>query len=176
MRHARTVAAPGLCYGRLDVPADPADTRTCAQHLATVLAPGLIVRTSPARRCQELARALQGQRPDLRASVDVRLQELDFGCWEGRTWEAIGEAALSAWTAAFADHRPGGGEALQSLLDRVGLALEDVRDTGRDTVWITHAGVIRAARLLAHGVRRIERAADWPDAPVPFGAIETLAL
>jgi alpha-ribazole phosphatase len=43
-------------------------------------------------------------------------------------------------------------------------------------VWITHAGVIRAARLIASGKRRVAQASEWPvDAP-GFGQWCTLDL
>ncbi len=36
---------------------------------------------------------------------------------------------------------------------RVGAAWDDWRASGRDAVWVTHAGVMRAALLLSRGVR-----------------------
>jgi alpha-ribazole phosphatase len=42
--------------------------------------------------------------------------------------------------------------------------------TSHDSVWITHAGVARAALLLSRGVAYVDQASDWPlDAPA-FGA------
>ena len=47
------------------------------------------------------------------------------------------------------------------------------RDRGKgDVLWITHAGVIRAVRLLLAGVRVVERADQWPREAVPFGGVE----
>ena len=100
---------------------------------------------------------------------------MDFGKWEGRRWDAIGETALSAWTSDFARHRPGGGESVQQLLERVQRALQHDRDRD-DVLWITHAGVIRAARWLLSGVRQVERADQWPTEVVPFGGVECHAL
>jgi alpha-ribazole phosphatase len=177
VRHAVTLAAPGLCYGRLDLPAAGPATRAAAQALAHALPPAIPLRRSPAQRCRQLAEALAELRPDLPAAiVDERLHEMDFGAWEGRPWDAIGAPALAAWTADFAGHAPGGGETVQALLARVGRALADVRAARQPGAWITHAGVIRACRLLARGVERVALAADWPREPVPFGSWETIDL
>jgi len=37
-------------------------------------------------------------------------------------------------------------------------------------VWITHAGVIRAATLLTQGLRQVQRADQWPIAAPAWGA------
>nr|WP_293193082.1 histidine phosphatase family protein [Ottowia sp.] len=66
------------------------------------------------------------------------------------------------------------GETVDELMARVGAAWDDWRAGGRDAVWVTHAGVIRAAALLARGARRIERAGDWPAEPLAFGAAVVL--
>ncbi|MDP3166645.1 MAG: phosphoglycerate kinase, partial [Hydrogenophaga sp.] len=45
-----------------------------------------------------------------------------------------------------------------------------------DTVWVTHAGIIRAAQLLARGVRDVERADQWPLDATACGQWRTLEL
>jgi alpha-ribazole phosphatase len=42
---------------------------------------------------------------------------------------------------------------------------------GRDAAWITHAGVIRAVLLLHQGVRRVERADQWPTRAIGMGEV-----
>lgn len=159
-RHAPALIAPGICYGVLDVPADEATTRTAAQQLAQALPKGLIACYSTLQRCEQLALALQGLRPDLIPKPDPRLCEMNFGAWEGRSWQAIGAEAMAAWTDDFAEHRPGGGENLVEFMQRVGEAWDELGTA--PALWITHAGVIRAATLLARGQRHIERADQWP--------------
>jgi alpha-ribazole phosphatase len=177
VRHAVTLAPPGICYGRLEVEADPAATRQAALALAAVLPPAIHVRSSPAQRCRRLAEALGAMRPDLSGvAYDARLQEMDFGTWEGRPWDAIGEDAVAAWTSDFARHTPGGGEPVEALLARVASALAQARTDRGGTVWITHAGVVRATRLLARGTRTVASASEWPDGEVPFGSWETIEL
>ena len=124
VRHAAPLVAPGTCYGALDVPADAAATQTAALRLAAALPRAARVFHSPLQRCEQLAKVLQGLRPDLASKRDARLRELDFGAWEGQPWSAIAKSAIDAWTAAFATHAPGGGESLALMLERVASALQ----------------------------------------------------
>lgn len=174
-RHAQPLIAPGVCYGQLDMAAEPRATAECAQALATALPAGLRVVASPLQRCEQLAQALRALRPDLAYKTDARLKEMAFGQWEGRAWQSIAQSELAAWTSEFA-HYPAGqsGESVAAFMARVGAAFDEARSA--NTLWITHAGVIRAATLLAQGVRHIERADQWPlDAP-KYGQWQTLAL
>lgn len=87
---------------------------------------------------------------------------MDFGSWEGRAWQDIAPAELQAWTDGFAHHAVGGsGESTTQVMARVASAYDELHGP-HDTLWITHAGVIRAAELIARGVRQINQASDWP--------------
>jgi alpha-ribazole phosphatase len=175
-RHAKPLIDPGICYGRQDVAADPAATAECAQVLAGLLPAGARVTHSPLQRCAQLAQALQERRPDLTYETDSRLQEMDFGAWEGRAWSDIGPAELQAWTDIFADHAVGGsGESTRQVMARVASAFDELQGQA-DTLWITHAGVIRAAELIACGVRQITRADEWPVNAPAYGQWCTLEL
>lgn len=174
VRHAAPDLAAGICYGRLDVPADTAATRQAALALAAELPAGALIRSSPLQRCEQLAKAVCGLRPDSACETDPRLAEMDFGSWEGLAWDAVDPAALQAWTDRFEHYRPGGGEAVGELMQRVAAAWEDAARESRPTAWITHAGVIRAALLLAAGRRTVTAAADWPREEVPFGSCRVL--
>lgn len=178
VRHAQVLLAPGTCYGALDVAADPDATRQCAVALAAVLPQGATISTSPLQRCEQLALMLIGLRPDLTLKTDPRLQEMNFGTWEGRPWAELGQPALDAWTARFADHVVGGhGETVSAVMARVAEAFDELPVAGAPhVVWITHAGVIRAVQLLAQGIRKVERADQWPQEGVACGQWRTLAL
>ncbi|MGB4115220.1 MAG: histidine phosphatase family protein [Polaromonas sp.] len=166
VRHAQPLIAKGICYGQLDVKADLLETQKSADMLKNVLPQGAYLFTSPLQRCELFAPVLIGLRPDLIHKKDARLQEMNFGQWEGRPWADIDPAALSAWTDDFAHYRAGGtGESVTQFMTRVAAAFDEL-DATKDTVWITHAGVIRAATLLAQGIRHISQASEWPtDAP-----------
>jgi alpha-ribazole phosphatase len=197
-RHAQPLVGTGICYGRLDMAADAGATAECAQRLAARLPAGLCVVSSPLRRCAQLAQALRALRPDLACQTDARLREMNFGRWEGRAWQDIDRDELEAWTRDFADYAVGhDGESVAAFMRRVGAAFDGlgrVQETGMksqtltptlsqrereqegDTLWITHAGVIRAAQLLARGVRRVERAAQWPLEAPKYGQWQVLDL
>ena len=176
VRHAPVLLAPGSCYGALDVAADAAATSAAALALADVLPHDVRVSTSPLQRCEQLAHTLHGLRPDLVLKTDARLREMNFGNWEGQRWDAIAQSEFDAWTADFANHAVGGhGETVRAVMTRVGEAFDELK-TDTDAVWITHAGIIRAAQLLAQGIREVERADQWPLEATACGQWRTLAL
>ena len=172
VRHAQPLIAPGVCYGALDVAADLDATRVAAQALAGSLPKHATVVTSPLQRCELLAHVLFGLRPDLSYKTDARLAEMNFGVFEGQHWDSISLQAYEAWTSDFWRHRFGGSESVSEFMTRVGQAWDDACPATADQrplVWITHAGVIRAASLISQGVREVHEAAGWPAGAPEFG-------
>lgn len=167
VRHATPLIASGVCYGALDVAAGAQHTLLAARALAQAIPLHCKVWVSPLQRCKQLADALSGIRPELKPQTDTRLREMDFGKWEGVAWDAIPLAAMQAWTDDFGAHRFGGMESANEVLARVA----DLWDAARQhpdepQVWISHAGVARAAQLLSKGIRSVDSANQWPtDAP-----------
>jgi len=174
VRHAQPLIDPGICYGASDMPADAAATRSCAQALARVLPDRARVFTSPLLRCTQLAQALQRLRPELAATPDARLVEMDFGVWEGWRWADIPKPAIDAWTLDFAHTRFGGRESVQQLMDRVASMRVFSYTLGVPVVWLTHAGVIRAGTLLSARIRQLHRADQWPVAGPAYGECRIL--
>lgn len=139
VRHPKPLIDPGICYGRLDCPAE--DAVSAATVLMGELPAGLPVWTSPLIRCRELAERLHPQ-----PIIDHRLAEIHFGDWEGRRWDDIPRAELDAWAADVAGYVPPGGESPRELQRR---ALDFVASLDvPEAVIVTHAGVIRT--LLAY--------------------------
>lgn len=174
VRHAQPLIAPGTCYGALDVAADPQATLAAAQALAKTLPMHARVVTSTLQRCELLALTLYGLRPDLSYKTDARLAEMNFGEFEGQRWNSISAQAYDNWMADFWLHRFGGAESVAEFMARVALAWGEARTHaagGKAQVWITHAGVIRAARLISKGVREIHEAALWPADGPEFGQV-----
>jgi alpha-ribazole phosphatase len=176
VRHARPLIDPGICYGRLDIPADTAHTHASAARLAQALAgtqPS--VWCSPMRRARQLADALTAARPGLSYQVSEALAEMDFGAWEGQPWTEIGQTAMEQWTNQFMHHAPGGGETVAQLLARVQQALDTSINNAQQNghwpvLWITHAGVIRALDVMRHHPHPNQlTAADWPRHGPGFG-------
>lgn len=171
VRHAQPLVKPGVCYGALDLAADHAATQAAASALAAELPKGLRVWVSPLQRCEQLALELQALRLDLTFKTDARLAEMNFGQWEGVPWAQIPAPAVARWTDDFGEHRFGGVESANAVLARVAAVWnETVHETQGlaepAAVWLTHAGVIRAAHLVARGQLQVQQAAQWPtDAP-----------
>ncbi len=161
VRHPAPDIAPGHCYGRLDVGLSAAGLLAADGLRARLGAAGIAQRTSsPARRCRTIDEA---------ATLDDRLQELDFGAWEGRPWDGIDRAALDAWAADPLGFAPPGGEAGAALLARVTAFATDLLRRGQDAIVITHGGPLRLLPALLQG--------QTPDllAPAPpFGAVVEL--
>lgn len=143
LRHPPAEAVPGICYGRLDLDCAPGAGARIAALLA-VLPPVSAIRASPARRCRALAEAIAG-RDGLAVVTDERLAELDFGAWEGRFWAEIPRAESDPWAADPERLAPPGGETFAALRARVAAALADAP---AGAAIVTHAGVIRAARMI----------------------------
>lgn len=177
LRHAQPLIAPGVCYGQLDVPADPSQTLQAAMRFTSQLPCHAIVRYSPLQRCKQLAHALQ--LPALQLRSDARLQEMHFGDWEGRTWNDIGKAAVDAWSHDLYGNAPGQGESLAAMLGRIRAALReswqyDSQLGSRDVVWVTHAGSMRCVQWLLRYGQAQPAMQDW-NLPAPaFG--QSMAL
>jgi alpha-ribazole phosphatase len=174
VRHGRPLLPDGVCYGALDVAADPQHTAQIAAMLGERLPLGAELRSSPRQRCMALARAVVALRSDLTLRTEPRIAEMDFGQWEGWRWDDIPRHAFDAWTGQFADHRFGGAESVQDLMHRVGQAWDEARAATSLQLWITHAGVMSAATLLARGVRSVHRAQDWPASSARHGELLSL--
>ncbi|CAM3710713.1 histidine phosphatase family protein [Castellaniella denitrificans] len=184
IRHTVPDIPPGHCYGRLDV---PARTHGLAAWLADWDAgrhPGQPWRgfgrllSSPALRCVELARALS-DRMDLAVETDPCWREMDFGAWEGLSWDAIGRAAVDAWAADPVHHAPGGGESALAMMRRVARGGESVRAAGRDAILVCHGGTIRMLRAwrAARIAAMAGEAGGWPgsDSGDPAGLAARLS-
>lgn len=174
VRHAQPLVAPGMCYGSLDVPADPIATQKAAHALALVLPQGAQLRSSVLQRCVLLAHHLCALRPDLTCRPETRLVEMNFGSYEGVAWADIPKYALDVWTENFANHRFGGKESVAEFMLRVASVWDESRLI--ENVWITHAGVARAAVLLEKGIRIPTYASQWPEAAPGFGQWVKLGL
>lgn len=161
IRHPRPLIAAGICYGQLDIPAE--NPALAAAALQAQLPAGLPLWSSPLRRCRDLAQALaakadgtvgegggaagaQGGAPRL----DARLAEINFGAWEGRPWDAIPRDQIDAWAADVGGYVPPGGESPRQLQARVLEFFNTLPD--RDTVVVTHAGVIRSLLAADQGL------------------------
>jgi alpha-ribazole phosphatase len=148
IRHTQTAADPGLCYGQSDIAlADSFDDETDTLHgKLPEFGDDCKVYSSPLSRCLQLARTFSDE-----VTSDPRLQELNFGAWEGKRFDDIDAEALQQWTDNFVTAAPPEGENFEDLYQRTGSFWQDLLKTEAEQVLvITHAGVIRA--LLARAL------------------------
>lgn len=164
VRHPAPDIAPGLCYGRRDMPLRP-DAGPVVRHIAADLrAHGLArVWTSPARRCRVVAEAV-----GIAVVVDPRLWELDFGAWEGVAWNDVPRAALDAWAADPLGFAPPGGESGADLLRRVRAVHRALCDNGEDCAVVAHGGPLKLLAALLRG--------EAPDLLAPAPAIGSVQV
>jgi len=103
--------------------------------------------SSPLRRCADFARDL-ALRQTLPLEIDVRLREIHFGDWEGKTASELLAAdpeALSRFWNDPVNHPPPGAEDVRALEARVLFALEELvrRYSGEQVLVVTHGGPLR---------------------------------
>jgi alpha-ribazole phosphatase len=200
VRHPTPLIAPGICYGRLDVPVGTHASWPCVSRPSTHerqgadgrdttdqdgqtqvpvpshnglaadngvatgpdLSGAVRVWTSPARRCRGVAEAI-ARALSVPLIVDPRLQELDFGEWEGRPWDAIARADLDRWAACPWRFAPPGGESGAELVARVCEFHAELRE---DCVVVSHGGPLKVLAALLAGTP-IDLLAEAP----PLGSI-----
>ena len=158
-RHARPRGVEGRCIGRTNVAVDRRKSKRLAHRIRTWArrhgAPRIVL-TSPSQRGADVGRWLA--RWGWQHRLDARLLELDFGSWDGLEWSAISRAQVDAWCADFAQHRPGAGESVASLLTRCAAF---IAEAPRACV-VGHAGWISAALWLERSADAPPRAETWP--------------
>jgi alpha-ribazole phosphatase len=169
LRHPPLPQAQGLCYGRLDLPLPSATFDAVAAHLhaqssATSISSihtseidlrRLPIISSPAQRCLGLARAwhrlnINAQVDKPAPRIDLRLLEMHFGAWEGRTWPSISRDDLDRWAADVVHFLPPDGESFADVIVRVHDLLSELHTPH---LIVAHGGVIRAAWHLLGGYR-----------------------
>jgi alpha-ribazole phosphatase len=144
IRHTTPLISGGLIYGRLDVPlADSFEEEVLSvlQQLPNTLD---AVYSSPSTRCTALAAMISTA-----YKTDEALYELDFGSWEGSTWDAVAGAACDQWMNDFVNRATPNGESMLQMQERImkfwaKLLLQQYNHVAI----VTHGGVIRI--LLAH--------------------------
>jgi alpha-ribazole phosphatase len=154
IRHARPRIADGICYGRLDAelaqPVSPGPARMLAA--AGTQVPDRIVASTAARArdtARLLAQALSVKAPAPAVETDGRLCELDFGAWEGLSWDAVPRDQLDLWAADLLGACPHGGESAAQGMARVTGWADALPADAPGCIWMVgHAGPMRM--LAAH--------------------------
>ena len=151
VRHGRTAwNARRRFQGQTDVPLDD-EGRAQAAALGALLRRERIdaAVSSDLVRASETARIVLGPRT-VALRLDPDLREMDFGAWEGLTWDEIRAATPGierGGETTVEQYAPPGGETFDALCARVGRAVERAAaEVGEDGVVVaaTHAGPLHA--------------------------------
>ena len=148
VRHAETTwNLEGRIQGSRDTQLSPdglAQTEKTVAFLSTL--PFDIVFTSPLARARAIAEPVAASLGILPIVVP-ELREIEFGDWEGHTWDEVGAmfpATMAAWELKSPEARPDGGESLADVGDRarkVRLMLES--NLGQLVLVVAHGGFNR---------------------------------
>lgn len=157
IRHGETeAAARGRCYGKLDVCLSDLG-REQMRRVARRLKKTHInaVYSSPRRRAYESAEIIASKH-NLEVSSDSRLCEIDFGKFEGLTYDEAAERypeEYRAWMERPTEVTFPGGENFTALRERVTNCAAHIRasHSGQIVAVVTHGGVNRV--LLAEALR-----------------------
>ena len=145
-RHGETELNRQGCFvGRTDLPLSDLGQQQ-ADALARVVAknPPDEIFVSPLIRARQTAEKLQPT-----AQVDDDLREIDFGCWDGLTFDEISAREdahlLEGWACFDSEFCFPEGESLKAFLARTDEAAYRMMEHPADTVMVVaHGGVIRA--------------------------------
>jgi alpha-ribazole phosphatase len=156
VRHTETEATAGRCIGQSNVALSEkgsADVAKLVEQLKP-LAPSVMI-SSDLLRCRVLAEAL-AKAVKVDVVFETAWREINFGQWEGKTWDEIytqDRARYEAWTKDFVTIAPPEGESFVTLQLRIARAMNALSAYQAETiVVVTHAGAIRAALSCAMGL------------------------
>ncbi len=160
IRHGPTAwNAERRIQGHTDIPLSPEGRAEVATWRVPADLADFRVLASPLTRARQTAEGL-GLAVD---AVEPALSERSWGDWEGERLPELRdryEDDMKAWEARGLDFRPPGGESPRDLQDRLRPLLARLAAEERDTLAVTHRGVIRAVYALATGW---DMRADAPD-------------
>lgn len=146
LRHGAPTT-PGLFLGRTDTAPTPGGIAACVERARDLEIEAIV--SSDLTRASAAAAAI-GESRGLRARVDPRWRELDFGTWDGLAAAQIDQAALGRFWSDPDEHAPPEGERWSDLVDRVDTALTDLEP--RPTLIVTHGGAMRAVLSALCGI------------------------
>ncbi len=154
VRHTKVDCLAGVCYGQSDV-----DVSITFDVEKSILAGKLQniefdkIYSSPLKRCAILAEAFISS-PE-KVIYDQRLMELNFGKWEGKTWNEIEKSdEAQFWFNDYLNTPCPGGESYGDLLTRVRNFLNGLEkeNSGNNVLIICHGGTIRAFHAIINNV------------------------
>lgn len=156
--HGEAEGAAGRCIGRTDLPLSVHARRRAGQLAdAWPYPPASLLVASSLQRSRAMIEPF-ARRFGRLPRVEPRLDEMDFGSWEGELWSRLHDsrpADVHAWLADWVGHAPAGGECFAKVAERAGHWLAQTEaEQGDDGLVLVagHAGPIRALLCLALGL------------------------
>ena len=146
IRHSSLAVPRGVCYGFSNIDVSYNFHRE-AENLVRNLngfTPSLVI-SSPLQRCVKLA----VHAFDVHPHINQDLREVNYGDWEGKTWEEINIEGDNLWMYANINNQPPNGESFAELRDRVVRQLDEILNAPEEKIAVVcHGGVIRS--VLSH--------------------------
>ena len=144
IRHTTVWNPHNICYGTIDI--DLAESfEQEALAIKTYLASHHVeqVYSSPLGRCMKLAEYCF---PHQKIEIDHRIKELNFGAWEGKTWQELEPESTIFYENFDVSHQFPQGESYHDLLQRIeDFAASTLFGNSLNTIAIfTHGGPMRA--------------------------------
>ena len=169
IRHTCIDVPTGICYGQSDLPLADSFERDWEEVRKKIPRRLDAVYSSPLARCKNLAQFLfQGQ-----PICDPRLLEMNFGDWEMRPWEDIGQKRIDGWAGDYVYQRIPNGESFFDLTERVKEFMDEISETAADAVAVVaHAGVIRSILACVAG----QPLKSIFNIPVDYGAVSLVDI
>ncbi len=146
IRHSSLVVPRGICYGvsNIDVSSDFHVEVENLQRNLNGFKPDLVI-SSPLQRCVKLAVSAF----DIEPEINTNLKEVNYGDWEGESWEDIAIPGNNLWMYDNINNQPPNGESFNSLKNRVVIQLELLLNSPKEKIAVVcHGGVIRS--VLSH--------------------------
>ena len=177
VRHPKPLVAADTCYGCTDVTVSAEEHARVLSSLRLTLPEAEPIFCSPLQRCVVLADSLADALYSEPVVRDARLVEMSFGNWEMRAWNDIPRAEIDAWSDDLVQYRPGGGENVFQIAQRVRAFYDDLMRSRRGcAIVVCHAGTIRLLLACQQGLP-LDEMADYA-ARMPYnlayGALRVL--
>lgn len=146
IRHSSLAVPRGVCYGfsNIDVSFNFSFEADWLRNEMAHYEPDVVF-SSPLQRCVKLGVEV------FDASLKIRegLKEVNYGDWEGKTWEDINIAGDNLWMYQNINNCPPNGESFNDLKNRVSSVLEELMNLKEEKIAVVcHGGVIRSVLSL----------------------------
>lgn len=177
VRHPKPLVEENICYGCTDLKVSAEEHSRVLSKLRPTLPEREPIFSSPLQRCVMLADSLADALHSEPAVHDARLVEMNFGNWEMRVWNDIPRTEIDAWADDLVQYRPGGGENVLQIAQRVRAFHDELMQSQRECVIVVcHAGTIRLLLACQQGLPLADMALYAARMPhtVDYGALRVL--